>query len=37
MNTAMKFQEVRVKEVTVNEEIIMAYLVDGRMISVPLV
>ena len=37
MSTAVKFQEVRIKEVKVTDETITAYLVDGRVISVPLV
>ncbi|MBE0426948.1 MAG: DUF2442 domain-containing protein [Nitrospirae bacterium] len=36
MNTAVKLQEVRIKAITVTEETITAYLVDGRTISVPL-
>jgi hypothetical protein len=36
MNTAVKLQEVRVKNIEVTDETITAYLVDGRVISVPL-
>ena len=36
MNTAVKIQEVRIKDVKVTDETITAYLVDGRVISVPL-
>ena len=37
MGTAVKLQEVRIKDVTVTEDTITAQLVDGRIISVPLV
>jgi hypothetical protein len=37
MSTAVKLQEVRIKEISVTEETITAQLVDGRIISVPLV
>lgn len=36
MSTAEKVQEVRIKDVKVTDETITAYLVDGRVISVPL-
>lgn len=36
MNTAAKLQEVRIKEITIDDEAITAYLVDGRKVSVPL-
>lgn len=36
MNTAVKLQEVRIKDVTVTGDTITAQLVDGRIISVPL-
>jgi Protein of unknown function (DUF2442) len=36
MNTAVKLQEVRIKEIKVDDETITAYLVDGRTVSVPL-
>jgi len=36
MNTAVQIQEVRIKNITVNEETITAQLMDGRTISVPL-
>lgn len=36
MNTAVKLQEVKIKEVSITEDTITAYLVDGRIISVPL-
>jgi|SRR3989304_4062510 hypothetical protein len=36
MSTAVKLQEVRIKNISVNEDTITAYLVDGRIISVPL-
>jgi len=36
MNTAVKLQEVRIKDITVTEDTITAQLVDGRIISVPL-
>ena len=36
MNTAVKFQEVKIKDVSMTEDTITAYLVDGRIISVPL-
>lgn len=36
MNTAVKLQEVRIKDVIIAEDTITAHLVDGRVISVPL-
>ena len=36
MNTAVQIQEVRIKDITVNEDTITAQLTDGRTISVPL-
>lgn len=36
MSTAVKTQEVRIKDVKVTDDAITAYLVDGRVISVPL-
>ena len=36
MNTAVQIQEVRIKNVTITEDMITAQLVDGRIISVPL-
>ncbi len=36
MNTAVKLQEIKIKDVSVTEDTITAYLVDGRTISVPL-
>ena len=36
MSTAVKLQEVKIKGVSVTEDTITAYLVDGRVISVPL-
>ncbi|GFP22272.1 hypothetical protein HKBW3S43_00937 [Candidatus Hakubella thermalkaliphila] len=36
MNTAVKLQEVRIKDVIITEDTITAHLVDGRVISVPL-
>ena len=36
MSTALKLQEVRIKEIKVTEDTITAQLVDGRVISVPL-
>lgn len=36
MTTAVKLQEVRIKDISVTEDTITAYLVDGRIISVPL-
>ncbi|MEW5743813.1 MAG: DUF2442 domain-containing protein [Nitrospirota bacterium] len=36
MNTAVKLQEVRIKDIKVTEDTITAQLVDGRIISVPL-
>jgi hypothetical protein len=36
MSTAVKTQEVRIKDVKVTDDAIIAYLVDGRLISVPL-
>lgn len=37
MSTAVRLQEVRIKEVAVTDEEITARLIDGRVISVPLV
>src|SRR4030042_735215 len=36
MNTAVKLQEVRIKNIEVTDDTITAYLVEGRVISVPL-
>ncbi|HZX48026.1 MAG TPA: DUF2442 domain-containing protein, partial [Nitrospirota bacterium] len=36
MNTAVNLQEIRIKRVSVTDDVITAYLVDGRIISVPL-
>ena len=36
MSTAVKLQEVRIKNIRVTEDTITAQLVDGRIISVPL-
>jgi hypothetical protein len=36
MSTAVKIQEPRIKDVKVTDDVITAYLVDGRVISVPL-
>jgi hypothetical protein len=36
MSTALKLQEVRIKDISVSKETITAQLVDGRIISVPL-
>ncbi len=36
MSTVVKFQEVRIKDISITEDTITAYLVDGRIISVPL-
>ncbi len=36
MSTAVRLQEVRIKDISVTEDTITAYLVDGRIISVPL-
>ena len=36
MSTAVKLQEVRIKHIKVTDDTITAYLVDGRIISVPL-
>ena len=36
MNTAVKLQEVRIKDIKVTGDTITAQLVDGRVISVPL-
>ena len=36
MNTAVQIQEVRIKDISVTEDTITAYLIDGRIISVPL-
>ena len=36
MSTAVKLQEIKIKDVNVTEDTITAYLIDGRTISVPL-
>lgn len=36
MSTAVKLQEVRIKDIKVADDTITAYLVDGRIISIPL-
>jgi len=36
MSTAVKLQEVRIREIKVTNDTITAHLVDGRVISVPL-
>jgi len=36
MNTVVKYQEVRIKDIQVTDDTITADLVDGRVISVPL-
>jgi len=36
MNTAVILQEVKIKDITISEEAIIATLADGRTISVPL-
>jgi len=36
MNTAVKIEEVRIKDISVTKDTITAQLVDGRIISVPL-
>jgi hypothetical protein len=36
MNTAVRIQEVRIKDISISEDTITAHLVDGRTISVPL-
>ncbi len=36
MNTAVKLQEARIKGIKITQDKITAYLVDGRIISVPL-
>ena len=36
MSIAVKLQEIKIKEVSITEDTITAYLVDGRTISVPL-
>ena len=36
MSTAVKLQEVKIKDINITEDTITAYLVDGRVISVPL-
>jgi len=36
MSTAVKLQEIKIKDVDITEDTITAYLVDGRTISVPL-
>ncbi len=36
MSTAVKLQEIKIKDVNVTEDTITASLVDGRTISVPL-
>lgn len=35
MNTAVKLQDIKIKDINVTEDTITAYLVDGRTISVP--
>ena len=37
MSTVVKLQEVRIKDIRVSEDTITAQLLDGRIISVPLV
>jgi len=37
MSTAVKLQEVRIKDISIYKDTITAQLVDGRIISVPLV
>lgn len=36
MNTAVKLQEVNIKDIKITDETITAYLFDGRVISVPI-
>jgi hypothetical protein len=36
MNTAVQIQDVRIKDISISEDIITAHLIDGRTISVPL-
>ncbi len=36
MSTAVKLREVRIKNISITADTITAYLVDGRIISVPL-
>ncbi|RJO60292.1 DUF2442 domain-containing protein [candidate division WS5 bacterium] len=36
MSTAVKLQEIKIKNIDVTEDTITAYLIDGRTISVPL-
>ena len=36
MNTAVQIQDVRIKDISVTKDTIMAHLMDGRTISVPL-
>lgn len=36
MNTVVKYQEVRIKDIQVTDDTITADIVDGRVISVPL-
>ena len=36
MSTTVKLQEVKIKDITVTEDVITAQLLDGRIISVPL-
>ena len=36
MSTAVQLQEVRIKKINITKDTITAYLVDGRVISVPL-
>jgi len=36
MNTAVSLQDVRIKNIEVTDDLIIAHLVDGRTISVPL-
>ncbi|TAK59443.1 MAG: DUF2442 domain-containing protein [Bacteroidetes bacterium] len=37
MNTVVNYTEPRIKHVTISDELITAFLVDGRVVSVPLV
>ena len=36
MSTAVEIQEARIKEIRITDDAITAYIVDGRVISVPL-
>jgi hypothetical protein len=36
MNTALQIQEVKIKDITITQDTIIAQLMDGRTISVPL-